>query len=99
MKDKLDEHGKRLPWDAEGKYVTLLSDKDILRCDSVPSDTQTCALRSYYEDGGSRFVRNVAIRMMMLKAGSILGHVRTCLSDYSATHLTELIFVVTVYKT
>lgn len=49
MKDKLDKYGKRLPWDAEGKYVTLLSDKDILTCDSVPSDRQTCALRSHYE--------------------------------------------------
>jgi len=70
MKVKLDEYGKRLPWDAEGKYVTLLSDKNILRCDSVPSDRQTCALRSHYEDGGSRFVRNVATRMMMMKAAA-----------------------------
>jgi hypothetical protein len=39
MKVTLDECGRRLPWDAEGKYVTLLTDKDILRCDSVPSDS------------------------------------------------------------
>jgi hypothetical protein len=71
MKDKLDEYGKILPWDAEGKYVTLLSDKDILRCDAMPSDRQTCHLRSHYEDGGSRFVRNVATRiMMMMKAAA-----------------------------
>jgi hypothetical protein len=68
MKDKFDEYGKRLPWDAEGKYVTFLSDKDILRCDSVPSDRQTCALLSYYEDGGGRFFRNVATRTMMKAA-------------------------------
>jgi len=68
MKDKLDEYGKRLPWNAKGKYVTLPSDKDILRCDSLPSDRQTCAFRSHYEDGGGRFVRNVATRMMMKAA-------------------------------
>jgi hypothetical protein len=70
MKDELDEYGKRLPWDAVGKYVTLLSDKDVLRCDTVPSDRQTCALHSHYEDGGSRFVRIVATRMMMMKAAA-----------------------------
>jgi len=67
VKVKLDGYGKRLLWDAEGKYVTLLSDKDILRCDSVPSDSQACALRSHYEDGVSRYVRNVATRMIMMK--------------------------------
>jgi len=66
MKDKLDEFRKRLHWDAAGRYVTLLSDKDILRCDSVPSDRQTCALRSHYEYGSMKFVRNVATRMMMM---------------------------------
>jgi len=59
MKVKLHEYGNR-----------LLSDKYNLRCDSVPSDSQTCALRSHYEGGGSRYVRNAATRMVMMKAAA-----------------------------
>jgi hypothetical protein len=45
MKDKLDEYGERLPKYADGKYVTLLSNKYIfLRCDSVQPDRQTYAV-------------------------------------------------------
>jgi hypothetical protein len=101
MKDKLDEYGERLPKDADGKYVTLLSKisfQDVTPCSLMDKHTLVMKLevtgsseRCYENDddgGGDDDDDDEGSR--------ILRHVRTYLPDYTAIHPTELVLVVTV---